>query len=58
VVRRGILARPADFIGAIPDGGDLAFKWKKPDTFESAAALSRARAWLIERYATLPKPLG
>lgn len=26
------------------------FKWKKRDTFESAASLARMRAWLVERY--------
>lgn len=26
------------------------FKWKKRDTFESAASLSRMRGWLFERY--------
>lgn len=29
------------------------FKWKKRDTFESAASLARMRAWLIERYGDL-----
>ncbi len=31
------------------------FKWKKVDTFDSPASLSRMREWLIERYGDLSK---
>ena len=31
------------------------FKWKKRDTFESAASLARMREWLVERYGDVAK---
>lgn len=31
-------------------GESFGFKWKKRDTFDSPASLSRMRAWLVERY--------
>ena len=51
IVRNGIPRSQKVTSAAQSQTGDMfGFKWKKRDTFDSPASLSRMRAWLVERY--------
>jgi SAM-dependent methyltransferase len=39
--------------GQAATGEAFGYKWKRTDTFDSAASRQRARAWLVERYGDL-----
>lgn len=54
IVRAGIPCSQAVISAAQAQTEDtFGFKWKKRDTFDSAASLTRMRTWLIERYGEL-----